>query len=357
MAKSEARFMSRIAYIFITLGLISSACQAQVVEVEKNVVVTRMATQWSTELPTDTRLPSNTPLPTYTESPATKVPSTPTSTPTNRPVTPSVTQPPEQSVTASDTVQMPDIADIPMNIPSYSRSHWSHWSDDDGDCQNTRHEVLIAESLSTISFKGTSTCQVNTGQWYDPYAGTIVFVAGDLDVDHMVPLHNAHISGGWQWSAATKKAFANDLADADHLIAVTASANRSKGSRSPDQWKPPNQSYWCEYAKDWARIKYNWGLTATAAEYSALQSMLNTCTNSVNVENGAGSGSAVQTTIEESYGPVNGASCDCSGNTLNCADFSTHAEAQACFQACGGVNNDVHGLDGDNDGSACESLP
>ncbi len=68
-------------------------------------------------------------------------------------------------------------------------------------------------------------------------------------------------------------------------------------------------------------------------------------------------GSAVQTTIEESYGPVNGATCDCSGNTLNCADFSTHAEAQACFQACGGVNNDVHGLDGDNDGSACESLP
>ena len=349
--------MSRIVYILMALGLISAACQPQVVEVEKEVVVTRVATQRPTELPTSTRLPSNTPLPSYTEIAPTKVTPTPTSRATSPPEKPSEAQPPEQSATTSGTVYMPDIASIPANTPSYSRAQWSHWSDDDGDCQDTRHEVLIAESFSTISFKGTKTCQVDTGQWYDPYTGITVFVAGDLDVDHMVPLQNAHVSGGWQWSAGVKKAFANDLSDADHLIAVTASANRSKGSRSPDEWKPPNQSYWCEYAKDWTRIKYNWGLTVTTAEYSALQSMLSLCATSVNVQHGAGSGSAVQTTIDESPGPVNGASCDCSGNTLNCTDFSTHAGAQACFQACGGVNNDVHGLDRDKDGSACESLP
>jgi micrococcal nuclease len=50
-------------------------------------------------------------------------------------------------------------------------------------------------------------------------------------------------------------------------------------------------------------------------------------------------------------------SCDCSGNLYNCSDFSTHNQAQACFEACGGVSNDVHRLDGDNDGIACESLP
>jgi len=47
----------------------------------------------------------------------------------------------------------------------------------------------------------------------------------------------------------------------------------------------------------------------------------------------------------------------CLFNAYNCSDFSTHAEAQAVYEVCGGLSNDVHGLDGDNDGSACEDLP
>lgn len=47
----------------------------------------------------------------------------------------------------------------------------------------------------------------------------------------------------------------------------------------------------------------------------------------------------------------------CSHNTYNCSDFTTHAEAQAVFEKCGGVNNDIHRLDADKDGLACESLP
>tara|TARA_Y100000310_G_C20581556_1_gene763255 strand:+ start:173 stop:886 length:714 start_codon:yes stop_codon:yes gene_type:complete len=48
---------------------------------------------------------------------------------------------------------------------------------------------------------------------------------------------------------------------------------------------------------------------------------------------------------------------DCSGNVYNCGDFLTHTEAQAVFEKCGGVSNDVHELDSDEDGIACESLP
>lgn len=44
----------------------------------------------------------------------------------------------------------------------------------------------------------------------------------------------------------------------------------------------------------------------------------------------------------------------CSYDAYNCGDFSTHAEAQAVFDACGA---DVHKLDRDKDGIACESLP
>ncbi|MEX0933993.1 MAG: thermonuclease family protein [Candidatus Paceibacterota bacterium] len=47
----------------------------------------------------------------------------------------------------------------------------------------------------------------------------------------------------------------------------------------------------------------------------------------------------------------------CSSNVYNCGDFGTHDEAQATYEYCGGVDNDVHKLDQDKDGVACESLP
>ena len=50
--------------------------------------------------------------------------------------------------------------------------------------------------------------------------------------------------------------------------------------------------------------------------------------------------------------------CNCTGPDLNCSDFSTHAEAQACYERCKGLGyGDVFRLDGDSDGIACESLP
>ena len=50
--------------------------------------------------------------------------------------------------------------------------------------------------------------------------------------------------------------------------------------------------------------------------------------------------------------------CDCSGNIYNCSDFSTHAAAQSCYEYCLSLGvGDIHRLDGDNDGIACESLP
>jgi micrococcal nuclease len=47
---------------------------------------------------------------------------------------------------------------------------------------------------------------------------------------------------------------------------------------------------------------------------------------------------------------------DCSGNIYNCSDFSSQAEAQSAFEACGGKTNDVHKLDADADGVVCEGL-
>ena len=60
--------------------------------------------------------------------------------------------------------------------------------------------------------------------------------------------------------------------------------------------------------------------------------------------------------VETSVKPTS-ATYNCSSNSYNCDDFSTHSEAQRVFETCGGINNDIHRLDRDKDGVACETLP
>ncbi len=169
------------------------------------------------------------------------------------------------------------LSPIPADLPDYDRKDWKHWTDADQDCQNTRAEVLIAESAAPVTFRRTRGCTVDTGQWLDPFTGTTFTEAGDLDVDHLVPLANAHRSGGWKWNAARKREFANSLAYDNHLIAVSASANRAKGAKGPEAWQPPNSDHHCQYAQDWITVKDEWGLTATTDEWAALEQMLGRC--------------------------------------------------------------------------------
>lgn len=50
--------------------------------------------------------------------------------------------------------------------------------------------------------------------------------------------------------------------------------------------------------------------------------------------------------------------CLCYADLYNCSDFATQAQAQACYEYCLGQGaGDIHRLDRDNDGVACESLP
>ncbi|MEZ0447803.1 DUF1524 domain-containing protein [Cellulomonas sp. ICMP 17802] len=159
---------------------------------------------------------------------------------------------------------------------AYDRATWRHWVDADGDCQDTRAEVLIAESITPVVLDPAG-CVVVSGTWIDPYTGVTWTQASDLDIDHLVPLKNAHDSGAWTWDAAQKQAYANNLSDPDALVAVEDALNQSKGSRGPDEWKPPAVGEWCAYATAWTRIKKAGALTVTAAELDALGTMLATC--------------------------------------------------------------------------------
>ena len=167
---------------------------------------------------------------------------------------------------------------VPSDIPDYDRGTWGRWIDVDGDCQDTRQEVLIAESQEPVTFEAARQCRVASGLWTGPFTGKTFTDPSELDVDHVVPLANAHRSGGWAWDEDRRVAYANYLPSAAHLLAVEASANRSKGSRGPEGWSPPLESSWCDYAMDWIAIKSAWGLTATSqAEVDALEGMLATC--------------------------------------------------------------------------------
>ncbi|MBL6925543.1 MAG: HNH endonuclease [Acidimicrobiia bacterium] len=249
------------------------------------------------------------------------------------------------------------ILDGQVTVP-YDRDDWgSGWSDADGDCLSTRHEVLMHEAAESVFLRDDG-CLVTGGTWLAEFTGTVVSDPRDLDIDHFVPLANAHRSGAWEWSAETKRAYYNDLTDPRHLIAVTSSANRSKGSRGPDEWKPPEEAYWCTYADTWVDIKIRWELSVTTGEMNALQSMLSTCDGPPDLEDlQPAKVVLVATTAVPTAMVPSGTTVGNPGNSVNCGDFDSYAEAKEWFDTYFFDYGDIARLDSDGDGEPCESLP
>ena len=152
-------------------------------------------------------------------------------------------------------------ADSPQ---TYHRSAWGPWQDVDGDCLDTRAEILRERSEAPVQVTG---CVVRAGRWTGPYTGKVFTVAQDVDLDHVVPLGHAHAAGGWAWSAAAKRKFANDP---DNLLVVDDSTNAAKGLRAPHEWMPPDHTFWCAYLARWQTIKARYQLEQGADEQAFL---------------------------------------------------------------------------------------
>lgn len=170
-----------------------------------------------------------------------------------------------------------EIDDAPSPPTPYDRDLWPSWTDVDRDGCDTREDELIASSATPAQVDPVD-CAVVAGDWVSAYDGFATDQPGELDIDHVVPLEDAHRSGGWAWTIEERERFANDP---DNLVVASASSNRSKGSRGPADWRPPRHEAWCETATTWIAIKLRHRLTATTREYQALGEMLVTCPGSI----------------------------------------------------------------------------
>jgi hypothetical protein len=157
----------------------------------------------------------------------------------------------------------------------YDRAKFSLWADADHDGCDSRDEVLIAEAV--VKPRVRAGCDLRGGRWSSRYDGLTTRDPSGFDIDHMVPLNEAWQSGAWRWTAATRKAYANDLGYKASLIAVSAHSNRSKSDREPQDWLPELTGYACTYEAQWTAVKWRWHLKVNAAERSFLASRLRSC--------------------------------------------------------------------------------
>lgn len=151
------------------------------------------------------------------------------------------------------------------------------WKDVDHNGCDTRNDIL-ARDLQTISDRRNA-CVVTAGQLADPYSGKWIDFrkkdASKVQIDHVVALENAWQSGAYNLTQEDREALANDP---DNLLAVNGHDNMAKGSKSADQWMPPNAAYACTYASKQVQIKNRYALTVTTPEKQALADALATCT-------------------------------------------------------------------------------
>nr|OQO18529.1 putative secreted protein [Rachicladosporium sp. CCFEE 5018] len=156
------------------------------------------------------------------------------------------------------------------NSPAYSRDYFPTWITISGAC-NTREYVLKRDG---VSVQTDSACTATSGTWYSDYDQATWYAASDVDIDHIVPLKEAWVSGARSWTTAQRQAFANDVTR-PQLLSVTDNVNQSKGDQDVADWLPPNVGYQCEYVRAFVQVKYYYKLSMDSAENAAAADVLN----------------------------------------------------------------------------------
>jgi hypothetical protein len=174
------------------------------------------------------------------------------------------------------------LATIPVKgrapTTGYTREKFgAAWKDTDNNGCDQRNDILRRD-LANETFKaGTHGCIVLSGTLKDPYTGkTIVFRKADaaaIQIDHMVALQNAWVTGASKWTTEKRTQLATDPLN---LIAVDGPTNESKGSGDAATWLPRAQ-FRCTYVAHQVAVKVKYGNWMTSGEHDAIEKILKTC--------------------------------------------------------------------------------
>jgi hypothetical protein len=155
---------------------------------------------------------------------------------------------------------------------SYDRARFPHWRSV-GPPPGQPSRSCPADKWTKIRDRSAGTvngCEVINGQWVSGYDGQTVT---NPDIDHIVPLREAWVSGADDWTDEQRAVFANDVVV--NLVAVSAASNRSKGDRDPANWLPAQKQ--CEYLTWWVEVKVKYDLNFDDREYNTVSSGLRNC--------------------------------------------------------------------------------
>lgn len=160
------------------------------------------------------------------------------------------------------------------------------WKDVNGNGCDTRNDILKRD-LRDVTTAGRNNCRVTSGVFDDPYTGkTIHFKYGkdtssEVQIDHVVALHDAWMTGAQKLTQQEREALANDP---DNLLAVDGPENQRKGdglclnkSGCTGMYLPPNEEYRCEYAAKFTEVKSKYNLGLTEGQKETLVPLLEQC--------------------------------------------------------------------------------